>query len=102
MKNSLLRTACSFILVLLLNTNSNAQQPIQGLQQKLDTTIDDLGNANIEVFMKLSAAQWESFKRTTGNNTSIIKRVLEKALPKNYLTDFSYSEDQMDRSYTVK
>jgi hypothetical protein len=102
MKTSLIRTAYFFIAVLLFNAATQAQQTVQGLRQKLDFTIDDIGNANIEVSMKLNAAQWEGFKRTMGNNTSIIKRELEKALPKFYLTDFSYSEDQMDRSYTVK
>jgi hypothetical protein len=102
MKTSLIRTACCLIAVLFFSIAIPAQQTVQGLKQKLDFTVDGLGNANIEVTMKLNAAQWEGFKRTMGNNTSIIKRELEKSLPKFYLTDFNYSEDQMERSYTVK
>lgn len=92
---------CTLGLLIFL-PGSRAQQEVQGLKQKFDITINDKGDADIEVSMKLNAAQWDLFKRTTGNNTSIIKREIEKALPKFYLTDFGYSEDQMERTYKVK
>jgi hypothetical protein len=80
----------------------SSQQIVQGLKQIFDITMDDLGNADLEVSMKLNASQWDMFKRNIGSNTSIIKREMEKALPKYFLTDFNYSEDAMDRSYKVK
>jgi hypothetical protein len=81
---------------------SYAQEIYHGLKQTLDMTFDNLGNAEIEVSMQLNAAQWDNFKKSIGNNTSLIKRQMQRALPKYYLTDFNYSEESMDRSYKVK
>lgn len=80
----------------------HAQEELKGLKQIIDFTIDKLGNATVEVSMKLNATQWDYYKKNVGSNVSILKRSMETALPKYYLTDFSYSEDQMDRSYKVK
>ncbi len=82
--------------------SSQAQEELKGLKQVIDFTVDKLGNATVEVSMKLNAAQWDYFKKTIGDNVSILKRSMQTALPKYYLTDFSYSEDAMDRSYKVK
>lgn len=81
---------------------ASAQEEVKGLKQTFDITIDNIGNAVVEVSMKLNAAQWDMFKRNIGNNTSILKREMEKALPKYFLTDFNYSEDAMERSYKMK
>jgi hypothetical protein len=80
----------------------HAQKVYQGLKQTIDMIIDKLGNADIDVSMNLSAAQWDNFKRNVGNNVSLIKRSMERALPKYYLTDFNYTEQAMDRTYDVK
>ncbi len=64
--------------------------------------MDDLGNAEVAVSMKLNASQWDAFKRNYGNNTSILKRGMTDALPKYFLSDFKYSEEPMDRTYTMK
>lgn len=90
------------LLCVLINTYAPAQQEVKGIKQIFDFHVDDLGNAMIEVSMKLNASQWDMFKRNIGNNTSILKREIEKALPKYYLSDFNYSEDAMARSYTLK
>lgn len=79
-----------------------AQEEIKGLKQVFDITVDELGNATVEVSMKLNASQWDMFKRNVGNNSSVLKREIEKALPKYFLSDFNYSEDAMDRSYKLK
>jgi hypothetical protein len=79
-----------------------AQEEIKGLKQVFDITVDELGNATVEVSMKLNASQWDMFKRNVGNNSSMLKREIEKALPKYFLSDFGYSEDAMDRSYKLK
>lgn len=94
--------AFAVVAIMNITTTTHAQEEIKGLKQVFDITVDDLGNAMIEVSMKLNASQWDMFKRNIGNNTSILKREIEKALPKYYLQDFNYSEDQMDRSYTLK
>lgn len=79
-----------------------AQQEVKGIKQVFDFHVDELGNAMIEVTMKLNASQWDMFKRNIGNNTSILKREIEKALPKYFLSDFQYSEEAMDRTYKLK
>lgn len=103
MKTKFLKIAsCCFLVIAFYYGRAQQAEVVQGLKQVFDITMDDKGNAAVEVSMKLNASQWDAFKRTIGNNTSILKREMEKALPKYFLTDFGYSEDQMERSYKVK
>jgi len=95
-------TLFTFCLCLQFSFYGYTQQVYQGLKQTIDMNIDKLGNANIDVSTNLSAAQWDNFKRNIGNNVSLIKRSMERALPKYYLTDFNYTEQAMDRAYDVK
>lgn len=79
-----------------------SQEIYQGLKQTVNMTIDNLGNADMDVYMNLNAAQWDNFKKNIGNNVSLLKRSMERAMPKEYLTDFNYTEQAMDRSYHIK
>ena len=94
-------TVC-ILLIISFTINAQSQEVIKGLKQVFDLTLDDLGNADVNVTMKLNASQWDNFKKSVGNNTSIIKREMEKGLPKHHLKDFTYSEDQMERTYSMK
>ncbi|MFT3911795.1 MAG: hypothetical protein QM737_20390 [Ferruginibacter sp.] len=89
------------IIFLSLHVCGYAQQ-VEGLKQVFDITMDETGNADVEVSMKLNAGQWDMFKRNLGTNTSVLKREMEKALPKYFLSDFNYTEDQMERTYKMK
>lgn len=78
------------------------QQVVKGMKQTIDMIADNYGNATVEVYMKLDAGQWDAFKRSLGNNVSLIKRSMERAMPKYFLTDFNYTEEPMERAYRVK
>src|SRR5687768_7464394 len=92
----------SILLLCVLIQQAHGQEEVKGLKQTFDITIDELGGAMVEVSMKLNASQWDYFKKNIGNNISILKREMEKALPKYFLSDFNYSEDAMERTYRVK
>lgn len=77
-----------------------AQQEIRGLKQLLELNIDELGNAEIAMTMKLNAMQWDNFKRTTGNNQASLKRLIERGMPSYFFSDFKYEEEPMERTYT--
>jgi hypothetical protein len=94
--------SCSLLLMAFYCSRAQQAEVVQPLKQVFDITMDDKGNAAVEVSMKLNASQWDNFKKTIGTNTSIIKREMEKALPKYFLSDFDYSENGMERSYKVK
>ncbi len=102
MKHNIIRICILFISILLIGKYVDAQEPIKGTKQKLDIKMDELGNADITITMKLNASQWDMFKRNAGNNTSNLKREVEKGMPKYYLKDFKYSEDQMERTYKLE
>lgn len=102
MKKIIFKIFLWFILFQSLFLTSQSQEVLHGVKQIFDITMDDIGNATVEVSMTLNAAQWDGYKRNVGNNTSILKREMEKALPKYYLSDFNYTEDQMERSYKMK
>jgi len=102
MKNNFVKTLLCFLSILLFQYNTNAQQIVEGLKQIFDINMNDKGNAAVEVSMKLNASQWDNYKKSAvSNNNSILKKEMERALPKYYLTDFKYSEDQMERSYKI-
>lgn len=101
MKNIFLKIFCC-VIFLQVYTSNKAQELVTPLKQTFDITMDAIGNANVEVSMKLNASQWDMYKRNIGNNTSVLKRSMERALPKYFLTDFNYSEEQMDRIYKMK
>ena len=101
MKSKFLNIFCCLIFLNAFNS-IKAQEVVTALKQTFDISMDDLGNADVEVSMKLNASQWDMFKRNVGNNTSVLKRGMERALPKYFLTDFNYSEEQMERTYKMK
>lgn len=102
MKTNFLKLIFCFVALQLFIYQSKAQEVLQGLKQTFDVTMDDLGNADVAVSMKLNASQWDGFKRNMGSNTSLLKRGMIDALPKYFLKDFNYSEEPMDRTYTMK
>lgn len=81
--------------------NVRAQQVIP-LKQNIDFHIDSLGNAHVAASMHLNAEQWNTFKNAIGNNVSILKRRMERALPAYFLDNFKYTEDAMNQSYTLQ
>jgi hypothetical protein len=102
MKGYIIKLRTLLLLLLLASNRGQAQESIESMKQVIDITADDLGNASLDVSMKLNAQQWDMLKKSMGNNTSIFKREMEKALPKYFLSDFNYSEDQMERTYKLK
>jgi len=102
MKNNFVKILLCCITLQLFQYNSYAQEIVQGLKQIFDINMDDKGNAAVAVSMTLNASQWDNYKKSAmSNNNSILKKEMERALPKYYLTDFKYSEDQMERSYKI-
>lgn len=101
MKKIIFRISILFITIAFINLHALGQEQIKGTKQKMEIKLDELGNASVSVTMKLNASQWDMFKRSLGNNTSNLKRQVEKSMPKFFLTDFKYNEDQMERTYTL-
>ncbi len=101
MKTYTLRTILVLSFVGYLASASFSQEEIKGMKQRLEFNIDELGDAEIIMSMKLNASQWDAFKYSIGNNPAHLKREIVKGLPTFYLTDFKYEEDAMDRSYKM-
>ena len=99
MRPTILKKIYLVLLICITAFITRGQEEIKGIKQTFDISVDDLGNAIIEVSMKLNASQWDMFKKNIGNNTSMLKREIEKALPKYHLSDFSYTEESMDRCF---
>lgn len=78
-----------------------AQEEVKGMRQKIEIFIDEQGDAELNLIMKLNASQWDVYKNTIGNNPSYLKREIIKNMPTTYLTDFKYEEDPMERSYKL-
>lgn len=102
MKTNIFRICILFSAISSAGFSAAGQEEIKGTKQKMEIKLDELGNASISVTMKLNASQWDMFKRSLGNNTSLLKRQIEKGMPKFFLKDFKYNEDQMERTYTLE
>ena len=77
-------------------------QSSEVFKQDIVFTIDELGDANIEISSKLTARQWQNWENAYGKkNVSILKRDMERSLSYFYLYDFDYEQDEMERSYKL-
>lgn len=85
------------ILFFALSEISNAQQA----QQQIEMTIDNVGNAKIDISMKMNAQQWQSWSTTLGNNPAALKREIERGMPAYFLDDFTLEKDEMNRSFSL-
>lgn len=66
-----MKILATFVFVLLAITAFSQQQP-ETLKQNITFQLDEHGNGDLEVIMKLNASQWDVFKKTTG--TSDVKQ----------------------------
>ncbi|HNR18998.1 MAG TPA: hypothetical protein PKN75_01990 [Bacteroidia bacterium] len=89
-----------FIITIFMCNIITAQE-IKPFKINLEFTLDEYGNSKVIYSCKMNASQWDNFKRSTGNNQSLLKREIEKGLPAFFLSDFEYKEDAMDRSYSL-
>ncbi|MBL7929190.1 MAG: hypothetical protein JNL47_06930 [Bacteroidia bacterium] len=89
------------ITFLVSSISLKAQEIIKPLKVNIEFLVDKYGNAKTTYAMKMTASQWDNFKRSMGNNQSLLKRTMERAMPAYFLSDFEYKEDAMDRSYQL-
>ncbi len=87
----------SFLAIFLAGQCAFGQQD----SQKFEVDIDNLGNANMKISMKMAAQQWEIWNNNFGNNPAAFKREMERALPKYFLGDFKLEKNDMDRSFEL-
>jgi hypothetical protein len=92
--------ACFSGLCLLISAGQT-QDLVKPLKQNLKFVLNPLGDSHIDVSMNLDAAQWDNYKKILGNNSAILKRQMERALPGYFLQNFNYKEDDMNRGYTL-
>lgn len=89
-----------FTLFILIYNIISAQE-IKPFKVTVEFTLDETGSSKVVYFAKMNAGQWDNFKRSMGNNQSLLKREIERGLPAFFLSDFEYKEDAMDRSYSL-
>lgn len=94
--------ACGLLLAVFGASFSYAQQEIKGMKQQVVFEVDEVGDAAMTLTMKMNAMQWDNFKRAMGGNQAEFRRMVERGVPTVYLTDFQFSEDQMNRVFEFK
>lgn len=85
------------ILSLLVTTSVFSQQS----NQKIEMTIDEIGNAKINISMTMNASQWQQWNGTYGTNPSALKRDMERSMPAFIVDDFKLDKDDMNRSFNL-
>ena len=71
------------------------------MQQKIDMSINGLGDATISVSMTLAAQQWQMWNQNFGNDPAALKRDMERSMPGYFLEDFKLEKNDMERSFSV-
>ncbi len=75
------------------------QQDPTGLNQEIDYHIDKLGDATLELRMKMNAMQWQSFKASpVATNPTIFKRDMERQMASYILEDLKTNLNENDRT----
>ncbi|PCE62977.1 hypothetical protein B7P33_17020 [Sediminicola luteus] len=70
--------------------------------QTIEMAIDGLGNADLNMSMKMNAQQWQVWNNNFGNNPAALKREVERGMPGYFLSDFNLEKDDMARSFNFK
>jgi hypothetical protein len=73
----------------------------QQSNQKIEMTLDDIGNAKINISMTMNAAQWLQWNGSYGTNPSALKRDIERSMPAFIVDDFKLDKDDMNRSFNL-
>ncbi len=88
-----------FTAVILFPNIALCQQPSK---VTTDITINELGNAMLQLSYKYDAANWDVFTKMVGTNNSILKSNTERAFPKYVLKDFDIKQNSSDRVCDIK
>lgn len=97
MKTIYQKISIFFLFFFALSEMAIAQQS----QQHIEMTLDEVGNAKLEIRMTMNAQQWQSWNATLGNNPAAIKREAERGMPAYFLDDFKLEKDEMNRSFSL-
>lgn len=93
----ILLTIITATLALYISGQSN-----EPMRQNFIFKIDSIGNGNVVISTKLTAMQWQNWQAAYGQkNCSRLKRDIERNLNSMFLSDFNYSESEMDRSWKL-
>lgn len=73
----------------------------QQSNQKIEMTLDAIGNAKINISMTMNASQWQMWNGSYGTNPSALKRDIERSMPAFIVDDFKLEKDDMNRSFNL-
>lgn len=94
-----MKTITTYITVILICITSLGYS--QQSNQKIELTLDNIGNAKINISMTMNASQWQQWNGTYGSNPSALKRDMERSMPAFILDDFKLDKDDMNRSFNL-
>ena len=73
-----------------------------GLTQDITFTIDERGDAQVEIRMTMNAAQWQNWQQMYGGGRiSVFKREMERSLAPYFVEDFGYEQDDLNRTTRI-
>ena len=77
-------------------------QESPGLTQEITFTINEQGDAQVEVAMKMNAAQWQNWQQVYGGGrVSVLKREMVRSLAPYFVENFGYEQDDINRTSRI-
>lgn len=96
-----MRPIQKYSVILLVFFFALSESKAQQSQQHIEMTMDNIGNATIELKMTMNAQQWQNWNATLGNNPAALKREIERGMQAYFLDDFKLDKDEMNRSFLL-
>lgn len=88
--------------LLLSGVPSSLAQESPGLTQEITFTIDEQGDADVQVVMNMNAAQWQNWQQVYGGGrVSVLKREMVRSLAPYFVENFGYEQDDINRTSRI-
>jgi len=92
----------SLLIASALKVNAQQQQQLDPVKENVEYTVDDIGDGHVKLSHTFNASQWDNYKKIYGSNApDLWKRQMTRNFPAAYLDNFSYKEEEMNRTFTL-
>ena len=91
-----------FIAVFICCFGATAQAQDKGYKINMEMTVDEKGDAALDVSIKYNAQLWDVIKQNHNADASVLKNTWKRQFPKYQLTEFDIKNNEMEKTVISK